>query len=214
MTNLDYWQTLVGEQNPEDFLRTYGTADPDVGLERFLKDRGHFYGVLNQGDWATTFVAEKQYHVLTARVYLRSYLEETREDWQPALEARPPKVVRRYKPVYDFPITDTKESDSESDVQAVTEASEPVEAGEVSANPSASPAEEANNTPESAAAEARPEAVDETGSDSSPASEAPAMESDANIAETPEESQPTETESPDTEDAPESETTTPDTQGS
>ena len=104
MTNQDYWQTIVGEQSPEEFLRAYGTADPELGLERFLEDRGQLYGVINQGSWKTTFLAKKQYTILTAQVYLRSYLEETREDWQPALEAQPPKVVRRYRPVYDFPV--------------------------------------------------------------------------------------------------------------
>lgn len=106
MTNLDYWQTIVGPVTPEEFLRTYGTADPELGLERFLEDRGHFCGVVNQGTWVNTFVATEQYQLLTIRIYLQSYLEETREDWQPALEAQPPKVVRRYRPVYDLPVPD------------------------------------------------------------------------------------------------------------
>ncbi|MCF6286314.1 MAG: hypothetical protein L3K26_14155 [Candidatus Hydrogenedentes bacterium] len=104
MTNQYYWQTIVGELSPEEFLRAYGTADPELGLERFLEDRGQLYGVINQGSWKTTFVAATQHTVLTAQVYLRSYLEETRETWEPALEAQPPKVVRRYRPVYDFPV--------------------------------------------------------------------------------------------------------------
>ncbi len=115
MTNHDYWQTFVGEETPEAFLRAHGTADPDLALERFLEERGQVYGVINQGRWKDTFDAPVQFHILTTRVYLRSYLEETREEWQPAVESQPPKVVRRYRPVYDLPVVETPdESDEEN----------------------------------------------------------------------------------------------------
>jgi len=116
MTNYDYWQTFVGTATPEEFLRSVGTADPELGLERFLEERGHFCGVVNQGTWESTFAATEQYHLLSVRIYLQSYLEETREEWQPALEAQPPKVVRRYRPVYDLPVpaTASEASDPEN----------------------------------------------------------------------------------------------------
>ena len=115
MTNQDYWQTIVGPVTPEEFLRAYGTADPELGLERFLEERGQFCGVVNQSTWVSTFEATEQYHVLTVRVYLESYLDETREEWQPALEAQPPKVVRRYRPVYDFPVPAAAPADSDGE---------------------------------------------------------------------------------------------------
>lgn len=115
MTNQDYWNTFVGESTPEDFLRSFGTADPELALERFLEDRGQLYGVVNQQSWEQTFSAPEQFHVWSVRAYLRSYLEDTRDDWAPALEAKPPKVVRRYRPVYDLPTPDSDEEITESD---------------------------------------------------------------------------------------------------
>lgn len=97
MTNLDYWQKFVGEESPEDFLRNHGTADPELGVARFLEDRNHLYGVVNQGQWRDTFETPEQYQRLTVQVYLLSYLEETRQDWAPALEAKPPSIPRRYR---------------------------------------------------------------------------------------------------------------------
>lgn len=101
MTNLDYWQKFVGEESPEDFLRNHGTADPELGVTRFLEDRNHLYGVVNQGQWRDTFETPEQYQRLTVQVYLLSYLEETREEWAPALEAKPPSIPRRYREKFD-----------------------------------------------------------------------------------------------------------------
>ena len=101
MNNLDYWNTLVGEDSPETFLRNYGSADPELSVSRFLEERGHLYGVVNQGSWQDTFKTENQYHRLTVRVYLLSYLEETRDEWGPALESKPPAIPRRYREKFD-----------------------------------------------------------------------------------------------------------------
>ena len=209
MTNLDYWQTLVGEQNPEEFLRTYGTADPDVGLERFLEDRGHFYGVLNQGDWATTFTAEKQCHVLTARVYLRSYLEETREDWQPALESRPPKVVRRYKPVYDLPTTDSK-----SDVQSPADTAEDDVATEAPSPAPADGVEDIEKSDASTDLTTAPENPELEEPQAAPSEEAVADVQDPATPESTESTETPETKSNENRDVPDAETTSPESQGS
>lgn len=101
MTNLDIWQTYVGEQSPEEFMRAYGSADPEVCLARFLEDRGNLYGIVNQGAWRDTFQATDQHHVHTVRMYLMSYLEETRDEWGPALEAKRPSIPRRYREKFD-----------------------------------------------------------------------------------------------------------------
>ncbi|MBX3180842.1 MAG: hypothetical protein KF886_26135 [Candidatus Hydrogenedentes bacterium] len=101
MTNLDIWQTYVGEQSPEEFMRAYGSADPEVCLARFLEDRGNLYGIVNQGAWRDTFQAADQHHVHTVRMYLMSYLEETRDEWGPALEAKRPSIPRRYREKFD-----------------------------------------------------------------------------------------------------------------
>lgn len=101
MTNLDYWTTFVGEESPESFLRRYGTTDPVLGVSRFLEDRGQLYGVVNQGTWVTTFNSPEQFHRMSVEVYLLSYLEETREDWQAPLEAQPPHTPRRYLEKFD-----------------------------------------------------------------------------------------------------------------
>ena len=101
MNNLDYWQTFVGEDTPETFLRNYGTADPELCVARFLEDRNNLYGVVNQGQWRDTFQTPEQHQRLTVQVYLLSYLEETRDEWAPALEAKPPAIPRRYREKFD-----------------------------------------------------------------------------------------------------------------
>ena len=101
MTNLDYWNTFVGEESPESFLRNYGTADPELCVSRFLEERGQFYGVVNQGSWVKTFSTLEQHHCLTVKVYLLSYLDETRDEWHPSLEANPPSTPRRYREKFD-----------------------------------------------------------------------------------------------------------------
>lgn len=101
MTNLDYWNTFVGEESPESFLRNYGTADPELCVSRFLEERGQFYGVVNQGSWVKTFSMPEQHHCLTVKVYLLSYLDETRDEWHPALEANPPSIPKRYREKFD-----------------------------------------------------------------------------------------------------------------
>jgi hypothetical protein len=101
MTNLDYWNTFVGEESPESFLRNYGTADPELCVSRFLEERGQFYGVVNQGSWVKTFSMPEQHHCLTVKVYLLSFLDETRDEWHPALEANPPSIPKRYREKFD-----------------------------------------------------------------------------------------------------------------
>lgn len=101
MTNLDYWQTFVGDQSPEDFMRAFGSADPELCIARFLEDRGNLYGVVNQGSWDQTFQVLDQHHILSVRVHLQSYLDETRDEWAPALEAKPPSIPRRYREKFD-----------------------------------------------------------------------------------------------------------------
>jgi hypothetical protein len=205
MTNQDYWQTIVGEQSPEEFLRAYGTADPELGLERFLEDRGHLYGVINQGSWKSTFVAARQYTALTAQVYLRSYLEETREAWEPALEAQPPKVVRRYRPVYDFPVpgsasAETSGSDEKTAVPDATPDNgdtSPANTEEASAEATETGAKndsEATSTAPGADAPAPDTTDDDDSSSSSPPNEeehtAESAEADGKVEAMPEAEQP------------------------
>lgn len=192
MTNQDYWQTIVGDSSPEEFLRTYGTADPDLGLERFLEDRGHLFGVLNQGSWDATFEATEQHHILTARIYLRSYLEDTREEWESALEAKPPKVVRRYKPVYDLPVPEAP-----SPEPAAPAEEPPAETPEPAGEADGPSGEQTGEAPEP---DANPDAGHEHDADTGDASpdQAPdstAPEADASQAHGPE---PEDAESPDT----------------
>jgi hypothetical protein len=162
MTNQDYWQSIVGEQTPEEFLRAYGTADPELGLERFLEDRGQLYGVINQGSWSDTFAAEKQHDVLTARVYLLSYFEDTREEWQPAVEAQPPKVVRRYRPVYDLPVPKAAETESKSDSEENVVTPDGDQASDTPAADAAQSADEAKPAETVAQDDAEASAPDET----------------------------------------------------
>lgn len=101
MTNLDYWNTFVGEDSPETFMRNYGSADPELCVARFLEERGQLYGVVNQSTWVTTFSMLDQHNCVSVKVYLLSYLDETREVWLPALEANPPATPRRYREKFD-----------------------------------------------------------------------------------------------------------------
>jgi len=101
MQNVDYWNTFVGEESPEAFMRNYGSADPELCVARFLEERGQLYGVVNQGSWVKTFAMPEQHHCLAVKVYLLSYLEDTREDWLPPLEASPPTTPRRYREKFD-----------------------------------------------------------------------------------------------------------------
>jgi hypothetical protein len=115
MQNLDYWNTFVGEDSPETFMRNYGSPDPEVCVARFLEERGQLYGVVNQGTWVSTFAKPEQHHCLTVKVYLVSYLEDTREDWLPSLEVNPPHTPRRYREKFDpdrFPPPETTAEDS------------------------------------------------------------------------------------------------------
>lgn len=101
MTNLDYWNTFVGEESPESFMRNFGSADPELCVSRFLQERGQFYGIVNRGSWVDSFAALDQHHTFSVQVYLLSYLEETRPAWQPALEANPPNTPRRFREKFD-----------------------------------------------------------------------------------------------------------------
>ena len=101
MQNLDYWNTFVGEESPEAFMRNYGSTDPELCVTRFLEERGQLYGVVNQGSWVKTFAMSEQHHCLTVKVYLLSYLEDTRDVWLPLLEATPPAPPRRYREKFD-----------------------------------------------------------------------------------------------------------------
>jgi hypothetical protein len=101
MQNVDYWNTFVGEESPETFMRNYGSSDPELCVARFLEERGQLYGVVNQGSWRNTFAMPEQHHCLTVKVYLLSYLEDTREDWLPPLQASPPATPRRYREKFD-----------------------------------------------------------------------------------------------------------------
>ncbi len=115
MTNLDYWNTFVGEESPELFMRGYGSADPELCVARFLEERGQLYGVVNQGSWVKTFSMPEQHQSLSVKVYLLSYLDETREDWHPALEANPPNTPRRYREKFDqerYPPPESSTTDS------------------------------------------------------------------------------------------------------
>jgi hypothetical protein len=118
MQNLDYWNTFVGDESPESFMRTYGSIDPELCVARFLEERGQFYGIVNRGTWAKTFAMPGQYHCLTVKVYLLSYLEETRDQWLPSLEASPPTIPRRYREKFDqdrFPPPVAVEDDGPAD---------------------------------------------------------------------------------------------------
>ena len=118
MTNLDYWNTFVGEDTPESFMRNYGTSDPELCVARFIEERGQFYGVVNQGSWVKTFAMPEQHHCLSVKVYLLSYLDETRDEWHPALEANPPSTPRRYREKFDqdrYPPPDSSTQDSLAD---------------------------------------------------------------------------------------------------
>lgn len=118
MTNLDYWNTFVGEDSPESFMRNYGSPDPELCVARFLEERGQLYGVVNQGSWVKTFSMPEQHQSLSVKVYLLSYLDETREDWRPALEANPPNTPRRYREKFDqerYPPPDSSTTDSLTD---------------------------------------------------------------------------------------------------
>lgn len=101
MLNLDYWNTFVGDESPETFMRNFGSADPEMCVSRFLEERGQLYGVVNQGSWVKTFGMPEQHQCLTVKVYLLSYLDETRDAWQPALAASPPHTPRRYREKFD-----------------------------------------------------------------------------------------------------------------
>ncbi len=101
MTNLDYWNTFVGEETPESFMRNFGSADPELCVARFLEERGQLYGVVNQGSWVKTFSMPEQHQTLSVKVYLLSFLDETRDEWRPALEANPPSTPRRYREKFD-----------------------------------------------------------------------------------------------------------------
>lgn len=115
MQNLDYWNTFVGEESPETFMRNFGSTDPELCVSRFLEERGQLYGIVNQGSWVKTFAMPEQHHCLTVKVYLLSYLDETRDTWQPALEANPPHTPRRYREKFDpdrFPPPDASGEDA------------------------------------------------------------------------------------------------------
>lgn len=117
MQNLDYWNTFVGDQSPEAFMRNYGSPDPELCVARFLEERGQLYGVVNQGSWVKTFAMPEQHHCLTVKVYLLSYLEDTREQWLPSLEATPPATPRRYREKFDqerFPPPGTGQDEAQA----------------------------------------------------------------------------------------------------
>lgn len=101
MKNVDYWNTFVGAQTPETFMRNYGSIEPEVCVARFLEERGQLYGVVNQGTWVKTFATSVQHHCHSVKAYLLSYLEDTREEWFPSLESSPPATPRRYREKFD-----------------------------------------------------------------------------------------------------------------
>lgn len=118
MQNLDYWNTFVGEASPEAFMRNYGSTDPELCVARFLEERGQLYGVVNQGSWVKTFAMPEQHHCLTVKVYLLSYLEDTREQWLPPLETTPPATPRRYREKFDqdrFPPRGTAQDEGQAE---------------------------------------------------------------------------------------------------
>jgi hypothetical protein len=87
-------------------------------VARFLEERGQLYGVVNQGSWVKTFSMPEQHQSLSVKVYLLSYLDETREDWHPALEANPPNTPRRYREKFDqdrYPPPDSSTQDTPTD---------------------------------------------------------------------------------------------------
>jgi hypothetical protein len=60
----------------------------------------------------------EQHQSLSVKVYLLSYLDETREDWHPALEANPPNTPRRYREKFDqdrYPPPDSSTQDTPTD---------------------------------------------------------------------------------------------------
>jgi len=193
MTNLDYWQTFVGDDSPETFMRNHGSMDPDLCVSRFLEDRNHLYGVVNQGQWRDTFQAPEQFQRLTVEVYLRSFLEETRDEWGPALEAKPPSIPRRYREKFDqdkYPPPPS--SDEVTDAPAVeqTEATEAESPAEVADTPPAAQNSDAVSEDTSPGEQSAPEPAEIDAQQPDEANPAPPADEPQSVADAPEAPQP------------------------
>lgn len=87
MTTKEFWQEYVGEQSPEDFMLAFRSHDTRGCVAAYLAERPHFFGIVRRLTWRETFSAEVQHTREMVSGSLVTYLEETRSDWESAVEA-------------------------------------------------------------------------------------------------------------------------------
>ncbi len=81
----EFWKMYIGDEKPAALMERLRTRDPETCIARYLARLPSLYGIALRGDWRTTFAAERQCDRFEVARGLTAYLEETREDWEPAL---------------------------------------------------------------------------------------------------------------------------------
>ncbi len=93
----DFWNTYMPGMGPADFMAAFDVPDPGQCVSEYVRQRPSFYGIVRQRTWKDTFAAGGVQHTReVVRGALASYLEETREEWEPvANEARARRIEER-----------------------------------------------------------------------------------------------------------------------
>ena len=90
MDTKQYWQAYVGEDTPQDFLRKMGARDPEAAVAVHMQRLPSVFGLAQRdSSWVKTFSAPEQPSRSMVNGLLVSYLEETRETWEPEVQDLP-----------------------------------------------------------------------------------------------------------------------------
>jgi len=86
MDTKEIWACYVPDATPGELMCRFELRNSARCVDRYLEQLGSFYGVVRRGSWRDTFAAARQLTRETVRTALVAHLEETRPEWDAALD--------------------------------------------------------------------------------------------------------------------------------
>jgi hypothetical protein len=108
------WQTFVGDEAPEAFMRRMGSRDLDACVEQHMTQVPGLFGLALRRTWRETFAAPDQVTREVVRSGIAAHLEDTRANWEAAVADLPEALVTPMQ-VADMPPDPTPTPESPGD---------------------------------------------------------------------------------------------------
>ncbi len=86
MNTKEIWAAYVPDATPGELMCRFELRNPARCVDRYLEQLGNFYGVVRHGTWRSTFSDVRQMNCETVRSALTAHLEETRPEWDEAVD--------------------------------------------------------------------------------------------------------------------------------